>query len=54
MASPCDIAFSLPLTSQAQADNIGRIRISVQAQQQAAGQLVRRTLVTEVTLRNRF
>ena len=38
VASPCDIAFSLPLTSQAQADNIGRIRISVQAQQQTAGQ----------------
>lgn len=53
VVSPCDIAFSLPLTSQAQADNIGRIRISVQAQQQTAGQLVRRTLVTEVTLRNR-
>ena len=53
LANPCDIAFGLPLTSQAQADNIGRIRISVQAQQQIGGQMVSRTLVTEVTLRNR-
>jgi hypothetical protein len=53
VAAPCDIAFGLPLTSQAQADNIGRVRISIQALQQAAGQVVRRTLVTDVTLRNR-
>ena len=53
VANPCNNAFTLPLTSQAQADNIGRIRISVQAQQQTAGQTVSRTLVTEVTLRNR-
>ena len=53
VANPCNIAFGLPLTSQAQADNIGRIRISVQAQQQIGGQMVSRTLVTEVTLRNR-
>ena len=52
-ASPCDIAFTLPLTSQAQADNIGRIRISVQAQQQTAGQTVSRSFVTDVTLRSR-
>ena len=51
--NPCNIAFALPLTSQSQADNIGRIRISVQAQQVIAGQTVSRTLVTEVTLRNR-
>jgi hypothetical protein len=43
----------LPFGSQAQADNIGRIRISIQAQQIVAGQTVSRTLVTEVTLRNR-
>jgi hypothetical protein len=53
LANPCNNAFALPLTSQSQADNIGRIRISVQAQQQIGGQMVSRTLVTEVTLRNR-
>ncbi len=50
---PCDQPFPLPLTSQAQADNIGRIRIAVQAQRHTAGQTVSHTLVTEVTLRNR-
>jgi prepilin-type N-terminal cleavage/methylation domain-containing protein len=53
VANPCNNAFILPLSSQADADNIGRIRISVQAQQQTAGQTVSRTLVTEVMLRNR-
>jgi prepilin-type N-terminal cleavage/methylation domain-containing protein len=53
-ANPCNNAFSLPFTSQAQADNIGRIRITVQAQQQMAGQTVSRTLVTEITLKNRW
>ncbi len=53
VANPCNNAFSLPFTSQAQADSIGRIRISVQAQQQSAGQTVSRTLITEITLRNR-
>ena len=47
------IVTRLPLSSQSQADNIGRIRISVQAQQVIAGQTVSRTLQTEVTLRNR-
>ena len=51
--NPCNIAFGLPLSSQSQADNIGRIGISVQAQQVIAGQTVSRTLQTEVTLRNR-
>jgi prepilin-type N-terminal cleavage/methylation domain-containing protein len=51
--NPCNNAFTLPLSTQAQADNIGRIRISIQAQQTVAGQTVSRTLVTEVTLRNR-
>ena len=50
----CDHAFPLPLHDQADADNIGRIRITVQAQQQTGGQSVRRTLVTDVTLRNRL
>jgi Tfp pilus assembly protein PilW len=53
VANPCNNAFTLPLADQAQADNIGRIRIVVQAQQQIAGQTVSRTLTTEVTLRNR-
>jgi prepilin-type N-terminal cleavage/methylation domain-containing protein len=53
VANPCNNAFGLPFANQVQADNIGRIRISVQAQQQTAGQTVSRTLVTEVTLRNR-
>ena len=52
VANPCNNAFP-SLTSQAQADNIGRIRIRVQAQQVTAGQPVSRTLITEVTLRNR-
>jgi hypothetical protein len=53
VANPCNNAFGLPLANQAEADNIGRIRIVVQAQQQIAGQTVSRTLTTEVTLRNR-
>jgi prepilin-type N-terminal cleavage/methylation domain-containing protein len=53
VAGPCGPAFSLPFTNQAQADGIGRIRIAMQGQRQIAGQTVRRTLVTEVTLRNR-
>jgi type II secretory pathway pseudopilin PulG len=51
--NPCNIAFPATLTSQSQADNIGRIRIEIQAQQVIAGQTVSRTLMTEVTLRNR-
>jgi prepilin-type N-terminal cleavage/methylation domain-containing protein len=53
VTGPCDHPFPLPLTSQAQADNIGRIRIAVQAQRHTAGQTVSQTLVTEVMLRNR-
>jgi hypothetical protein len=53
LPNPCNNAFGLPFGSQSQADNIGRIRISIQAQQIVAGQTVSRTLVTEVTLRNR-
>jgi prepilin-type N-terminal cleavage/methylation domain-containing protein len=53
VAGPCDQPFPLPLTSQAQADNIGRVRIAVEARGRAVGQSVSRTLVTEVTLRNR-
>ena len=53
VANPCNNNFTLPLTTQAQADNIGRIRIEVQAQQTTAGTTVSRTLITEVTLKNR-
>lgn len=52
-SGPCDQPFSLPFTSQAQADGVGRIRIAVEAQRQTAGQVVSRTLVADVTLRNR-
>jgi type II secretory pathway pseudopilin PulG len=53
VANPCDNAFTVPMT-QAQADNIGRIRIVVQALQRTVGQDVSRTLVTEVALKNRL
>jgi hypothetical protein len=53
VANPCNNAFGLPLANQTEADNIGRVRIVVQAQQQIAGQTVSRTLTTEVTFRNR-
>lgn len=49
----CDRSFALPLASQAEADTVGRIRISVTARQRVAGQTLSRTLATEVTLRNR-
>jgi hypothetical protein len=53
VANPCNNAFTLPFTAQSQADNIGRVRIEVQALQTTAGQQVSRTLTTEVTLKNR-
>jgi prepilin-type N-terminal cleavage/methylation domain-containing protein len=53
VVDPCDQSFPLPLASQAQADNIGRIRIAVQASGGGAGSAVSRRLVTDVTLRNR-
>jgi prepilin-type N-terminal cleavage/methylation domain-containing protein len=53
VVDPCDQPFPLPLASQAQADNIGRIRIAVQASGGGAGSAVSRRLVTDVTLRNR-
>ena len=46
--------LATPLTSQAQADGIGRIRITLEAQGQVAGQVVSRTLITEVTRRTRL
>lgn len=48
---PCP-AFTLPL-SQLDADRIGRIRITVTAVQEFAGENLSRTLVTDVLLRNR-
>jgi type II secretory pathway component PulJ len=53
VAAPCDLAFPLPLASQADADNLGRIRITVEARGQVGGQTVTRTMMTAVTLRNR-
>jgi hypothetical protein len=53
VAAPCDQPFPLPLTSQAQADNIGRIRIAVHAQRDSRERAASRLLVTDVMLRNR-
>jgi prepilin-type N-terminal cleavage/methylation domain-containing protein len=48
--NPCP---SFVPADQADADNVGRIRISVTALQSVAGQQISRTMVTDVTLRNR-
>ncbi len=50
----CTTPFALPLTTQQQADNIGRIHIQVVAAATVGGQLVQRTLETDVVLRNRL
>jgi Tfp pilus assembly protein PilW len=49
---PCP-AFPLPLVSQQQADNIGRVRIEVTSRITLGGKPVTRTLETDVVLRNR-
>jgi prepilin-type N-terminal cleavage/methylation domain-containing protein len=49
---PCP-AFGLPLVSQEQADNIGRIRIEVATRTTVGGEPVTRKLETDVVLRNR-
>jgi prepilin-type N-terminal cleavage/methylation domain-containing protein len=49
--NPCP-AFTLPLTDD-NANNIGKIRISVTAQQTTVGTTISRTLVTDITLMNR-
>jgi prepilin-type N-terminal cleavage/methylation domain-containing protein len=49
---PCP-AFGLPLSSQEQADNIGRIRIEVTSRTTVGGGPVTRKLETDVVLRNR-
>jgi type II secretory pathway pseudopilin PulG len=51
--NPCP-PFALPLASQQQADNIGRINISVTSQTIIGGQQVNRKLVTDVVLKNRL
>ena len=59
--SPCDSATtpadqpcpSFTPASQADADNIGRIRIQVKAVQMVAGEPISRTMVTDIVLRNR-
>jgi prepilin-type N-terminal cleavage/methylation domain-containing protein len=48
--NPCP---SFVPADQADADNVGRIRMSVTALQTTAGQQVSRTMVTDITLRNR-
>jgi len=58
---PCDAVplhrscppFSLPLGSQRQADNIGRIQITVQSEATIGGERLRRQLDTDVVLKNR-
>ena len=50
VAAPCS---SFVPGSQADADNIGRIRITITAIQNVAGNQVRRTLISDVQLRNR-
>jgi prepilin-type N-terminal cleavage/methylation domain-containing protein len=50
--NPCP-AFTLPFGNQYQADNIGRIRISVKSETVIGGQTVTRQLDTDVLLKNR-
>jgi prepilin-type N-terminal cleavage/methylation domain-containing protein len=50
--NPCPPFTTFPLT-QDQADNIAQIRIDITALQTSAGQTVRRTLQTDVVLKNR-
>jgi hypothetical protein len=52
LADPCP-PLALPLTSQREADGIGRIRIEVTGVDALGGGPVARTLVTDVALRNR-
>jgi type II secretory pathway pseudopilin PulG len=51
-SAPCP-PFALPLRSQSQADNVGRIRISLTARTVVGGQPIIRRLETDVHLRNR-
>ena len=50
--NPCP-AFTLPLGSQFQADNIGRIRISVTTQTRVGNDYINKRLDTDVFLKNR-
>jgi hypothetical protein len=49
--NPCP-AFTLPMT-QEQADSVAQIRMTVTALQTSAGQTVRKTLITDIVLKNR-
>jgi len=51
--NPCP-AFGLPLGSQTDADNIGRIHIDITSQTIIGGQAINRRLETDVILKNRF
>jgi len=50
--NPCP-PFTLPFGNQQQADNIGRIRITVISQTTIGGDIIRRRLDTDVMLKNR-
>ena len=50
--NPCP-PFTLPFGNQYQADNIGRIRITVISQTTIGGDIIRRRLDTDVMLKNR-
>jgi Tfp pilus assembly protein PilW len=51
-STPCP-PFALPLSSQSQADNVGRIRISLTSRTVIGGQPITRRLETDVYLKNR-
>ncbi len=51
-SAPCP-PFTLPLVSQSQADNVGRIRISLTSQTVIGGRPITRRLETDVHLKNR-
>jgi len=48
---PCP-AYGLPMT-QEQADSVAQIRMTITARQTTAGQTIRKTLVTDIVLKNR-
>lgn len=51
---PCTTPFTLPLATQYQADNIGRIRLSITSQAMVGGDQINRQLETDIVLKNRL
>jgi Tfp pilus assembly protein PilW len=51
--NPCP-PFALPLASQQDADNIGRIHIDITSQTTVGGQQVNRRMQSDIVLKNRF